>query len=259
MEYYGPLAIALALPAAHNYYFREAPTAITDSTESKIMKTLMAGMDLYTQQTWMSGFGQFINLARGDTQDYSLPQNLAFTLGQFKPFSGLQSSIARMVDPIYRKSKGFGQAFIRDVPFASKLLPEYTNPTGEPSRRMGINNILPYQIGKVDPTFERGYQNRSTQLQYNRVVSQGDDIKAQIKALYLQGKNQEADAMLQANLPVLQKSMMTNKVNTSIQRLQAKRKKITDSTLSPADKRELINLIDSRLAELIKQTSSLVK
>lgn len=258
MEYFGPLAVALALPAAHNYYFNEAPDAITSGTDAKIAKTLMAGMQLYTQQSWMSGLGNFINLARGDVQDYSIPQNLAFTAGQFKPYSGLMASVARLVDPIYRKAQGFGQAFIRDIPLASRSLPAYTNPAGEESTRLFRNNILPYQVGKVDETFERGYQNRSQQLQYNRIVTRSENVKDEIKALLKQGKTEEANALIKKNMDILKQGAVTGNIKKRVDKYQGYRKKVIDSPLPPAKKKELLNLIDKQLATLLKQTESLV-
>lgn len=153
----GPFAWALALPAAVKYYQDESKESITDSQMEKLTKISTSMAKFMSGQTFLTGIGNFVNWVSGDA-DYSLPSNLAFTAGQLVPMQGLVRYISTIVDPVFRKPKGFIESFQKDVPFLSKSLPAYTTPTGEEAKREKINYLTPYDIGSPDESSEKDYQ-----------------------------------------------------------------------------------------------------
>lgn len=170
MMYAGPFAFALALPAAAKFYQDDSKTALTDDGLSKLTKTATSMAQFLSGQTFLTGLGNFVNWASGDA-DYSLGSNLAFTAGQVVPLQGLLRYISTIMDPIYRKPKGFGESFLKDIPGFSQGLKPYTEPTGEPATRLPINYIIPYDVGKRKQSYEPMLQQRTQDLQTNALVN----------------------------------------------------------------------------------------
>lgn len=169
--YFGPFALALLLPAAVKYYTQESRTALTDDQITKLTKIMMSGLGFWSQQTFVSGLGSFVNLVEGK-QDYSIPKELAYTAGQLKPMSGLLRYITTLLDPVYRKARGFRQQFIADVPFLSKTITPYMTSLGEPAKRNITNYIAPYAMGISRGSLEQPYQQRMEKLRQNAVINQ---------------------------------------------------------------------------------------
>ena len=153
MATFGPFALALALPAALKHYQEQSTTALTDSDLKKIGRATADMAAFFSQQTFLSGLGSFVRLAQGDT-DISLGSTLAFTAGQMIPMEGLVRYVATVMDPIYRKSKGFKDTLIRDFPQLSKQLEAYKTPTGEDSRRNLSAYIAPFTMGEEKQEYE---------------------------------------------------------------------------------------------------------
>jgi hypothetical protein len=170
MQYAGPFAYALALPAAFKYYNEDSPKALTDSQLDKMGKSVTSMAKLLSGQTFLEGLNNFVQWASGDA-DYSLSKNLSFTAGQVIPLEGLIRWVSTIVDPIYRKPEGFVQGMESNIPFLSKNLKPYTTPTGEESRRERVNLLTPYDITKENPIFNQPYINRTRRLQENAVVN----------------------------------------------------------------------------------------
>lgn len=180
-QYFGPFAFALLLPAAANYYYNEAPKALTDGDMGKLGKTLASILYFWSQSSPMANLGGFVKTMEGDI-DFSVPRNLAFTISQLKPYEGMLRYIASIFDPIYRKPATFGEQMITDIPFLSATIPGfYKEPTGEPSVRGPINYLLPWGIGTAKPEYETYYQGRTTELQTNA-------LETQLKNAYTEGK-----------------------------------------------------------------------
>lgn len=170
MMYAGPFAFALALPAAVNYYQNENRTALTDDQMAKLGRIASSMAEYLSGQTFMEGLGNFVSLVKGD-QDYSLGKNIGYTASQFIPLQGLVRYISTLIDPVYRKTKTATDQIISTVPFASKSLPAYTTPTGEPSTRERINLITPYDITKNVPSYEPLLKERKVKLQENALIN----------------------------------------------------------------------------------------
>ena len=189
MIYAGPMAFAVAFPAAMKYYNEQAPDALTSSEVEKATKISMSMARYLSGQTFLEGIENFVKMVSGDT-DYSLGQNLAFTAGQLIPMQALVRYINTIVDPIYRKASGPVEAFKKDIPGLSKDLPAYTTPAGEESRRDPMNYALPFDIGTSDKSAEADYQGISELGQQRRVYN----IETGEEKTRLQGIVEQIDA-----------------------------------------------------------------
>jgi hypothetical protein len=184
MMYFGPFALALGMPAAMKYYQEDDRNALTDSQVDKAVSAVTSLTKLLSGQTFMQGLDNFVKFFSGDA-DYSIPGNLAFTAGQIMPMQGLLRYISTVVDPIYRKPGGSGNvdrfinSFKKDIPFMSKSLPAYTDPMGNPSTRLPVNNALPYDIGQDNSMYSEALKNRKSRLQINAVKN---DIKKKLES-----------------------------------------------------------------------------
>lgn len=170
-QYFGPFAFAMLLPAAANYYYYEAPKALTDGDMGKLGKTLASVLYFWSQSSPMAGLGGFVKTMEGDI-DMNVSRNVAFNLSQLKPYEGMLRYIANIFDPVYRKPATFGEQLISDIPGLTQNLEPYTEPSGEPSKREPINFLLPYAIGQSNPRYETYYQGRSAELQQNALETQ---------------------------------------------------------------------------------------
>ena len=206
LQTFGVFAWALGLPAAVKYYNDDSRTALTDSQIEKITKSLLSLGGFWSNQTFVSGLGSFVKLAEGD-MDYTLPKNVAYTLGQLKPWEGLMRYVSTVIDPIYRKPSGFSQQLQADIPILTKGLPAYRDPMGEPSTRNVTNYISPYGMGQEKPEYNEFYQMRNTQLQNNAVLNK---------------QKKDLENMLNSTNPIGAGAAETSPSGTSMDTIRAK-------------------------------------
>jgi len=167
MVFFGPYALALAIPAAIKHYMTESKTALTDDFVTKATRAVADTMGFITRQTSLQGASNFLEAMQGDP-DKSLMGSLAFTATQALPLSGLQRYMNRILDPVYRKAPGFKEMIQRDILLMSKYLEPYKDPDGKVSVRKWYNSALPYEIGVVGEKaqkYEGAYQREKTRLQ----------------------------------------------------------------------------------------------
>ena len=225
-QYFGPFAFALLLPAAANYYYNEAPKALTDGDMDKLGKTLTSILSFWSQSSPMANLGGFVKTMEGDI-DFSIQKNIAFisiqkniafTISQLKPYEGMLRYIANIFDPVYRRPATFGEQMISDIPFLKDTIPDYyKEPTGEPSKREPINFLLPYSIGKSKPEYETYYQGRSVELQINA-------METELKNNFAEGKPlpPNASVEMKANLLYSElKKAIENKDVAAINKIKA--------------------------------------
>ena len=189
MQIFGVFALALALPAAVKYFNDNSRTATTDDQVTKLTKELLSPLGFWSQQTFVSGLGSFVNLVQGNT-DFSMTRNLTQIIGQLNPMGGFQRYVSTIIDPIFRKPdiNSFSQQLSSGIPFLTKNLSAYTDIQGNPSSRNISNYIAPYAMGQANPQFEQMYQQRTDKLQSNATENQ---IKKQIEQN--QGRSQIKD------------------------------------------------------------------
>jgi len=146
--YLGPFAFAFALPSiVHKYTEGEE---MDEETEQKITGAVGDTLKFVVGQTPFTGLNYFVRIIEGDI-DMNIVRNMAFTAGQLIPFEGLWRYITTVLDPVYRKPKGFVEQIMSDLPIVSKKIEAYTTVEGEPSKRDISAYIAPYTIGKEKP------------------------------------------------------------------------------------------------------------
>jgi len=176
LQYFGPFALALAIPAAVKHQYADSKTAMTDSEAERLAGIVGGVAKFYGNATYLTGIGNFMQLATGD-YDYGFGSNLAFTAGGAIPLSGLVGYVTRAIDPVYRKVdnstlvSGFMTGLQRNLPVISKELGSYKDIDGNDAMRELSAYIAPYVVGTVKPEYEDLYKMRIHELQANAVDS----------------------------------------------------------------------------------------
>lgn len=230
MIYFGPLAFSLAIPAAIKYNYEDQPKALTDSQVAKLTKSISSIGELLSQQTFMEGLGNWVNMLNGD-QDQTLEKNLSFTAGQMIPLQGLIRYISTIVDPIYRKADGVMESFAKDIPFLSFNLEAYKEPTGEPSKRNLSSYILPYDVTIDEKQYDEMLNYRNEQLQINDFLRRNDE-KLNREAINLLDKfnSSKTDEDMKE---IVSKLEGNEQLKNTFKALIKKQAEYTESTLQP--------------------------
>lgn len=168
MWYFGPYALALGIPAALKHNYQDSKTAMSDGDLQKITKTVGELSKFVVNQTPLAGVGSFFQMLDGDA-DITAGNLAGFTIGQVIPAQGFIRWVNTIIDPTYRKARGFKETIMKDMPILSKQLEPYMLPNGEESKRLGINSFIPYDVGQVNNEYEPALQGRTAQLQTNAV------------------------------------------------------------------------------------------
>lgn len=174
---FGSLGFALTLPAIIKHHYADRPSSVNDEFIERVVKSALGVLEYWSNQTFMQNLGDFIKLVSGDV-DYTWTRNLVNTANQLKPLAGLMRYISKVVDPIYRKPRTLSETMISDIPFLTRFIPYHETTTGEPSRRLPINLILPYEIGVEDERagrLDRLYKNRMMQLKENAAAKKREE------------------------------------------------------------------------------------
>lgn len=256
--YFGPLSLAFGIPAAFKDAHDEAPL---DANEmEKVVSSLGNTTKFLSQQTYVQGMANFMDVLSGEA-DASLLNSLGFTAGQAMPLQGLQRYVAGVVDPIFRKKKGFMDSIKADIPFASKSLEAYEDPfTGEPSKRNITDYTLPYSLGRTGDTKEiKGQKEMLSDFyaakkkvsplrtkaseEVNEAIEAGDMTKA--RAIAEEHNSQVVEAFKKwsekykesIDNPALTQMYNEQKINLSRRSVSSRRRSLKERV----DKRRLLN------------------
>ena len=165
--YLGPYVMSYALPSAFKYYSKDSPDALTGDKMKMAENIVLNSSRFISEQSPLQGVSGLFRLLEGDI-DVTLENLLGFTAGQVIPAEGLVRYINTILDPIYRKPRGFLETIMRDLPGLSQQVPSYKSPIGEESKRELINAVLPYDIGIGQPQYEPFLQQRQQELKINK-------------------------------------------------------------------------------------------
>jgi hypothetical protein len=144
-QYFGPFAWTFGLPAAAKHYADNKKDE--ENNMDVAVKTALSGMKQISDQTFMQGLGNLVGMLSGDPE-YTWSKNLGFTASGAIPYSGLQRYINQIIDPTYRKTKDFWDSFKQNIVGTTTKMEAYKDAwTGEDSKRLPINKVLPYDIG----------------------------------------------------------------------------------------------------------------
>jgi len=148
--YFGPFALAMAMPAAAKYYFDENPKSASQSAIKNFTDMLGGYSEFIGRQSSTQSIGAFFSVLNGDI-DYSFFSQSAFTVQQLIPASSLIRFTNTIIDRTYRHPKTFTERIEANLPILSKNLEAYTDPYGKISKRTTVNYFLPYNVGAQGP------------------------------------------------------------------------------------------------------------
>ncbi|MCK9371439.1 hypothetical protein M0R04_16105, partial [Candidatus Dojkabacteria bacterium] len=153
----GPISYPIAMASAMKW-------AKDNGANDNIMMTAGKGslgfLQFFADQSYMQGIGDVIDAVRGD--EYKQGRSLANIPSQLIPYRALQGWIAKLIDPVYRKTSGgsvpeqMGKSIISQIPFASKSLEPYVNSKGEESKRYAplFNAFSPLRTSQELSSYE---------------------------------------------------------------------------------------------------------
>jgi hypothetical protein len=179
LAYFGAGTIlAMGIPAAVQYYYKDSPTALTDTDAEKIGNIIAGSLNLLSQQSYLSGVGGIVRTLQGDVDFKGLAgfaKNVGYISGQVIPANGLLGYIAKIMDPTYRKTEGFFDQFLQNIPGYSKGLKPYEELVGGESTRLdnplASDYTMPWTLGGVNPEFNQMLGGRQKELQNNAITN----------------------------------------------------------------------------------------
>jgi len=151
--YLGPYALAFALPAAAKHYSEGSSKAVSKDRLETLFDLARGTAQFVGSQSSTQSIGALFSALHGDI-DYTFSSQTGFTVQQIIPAGGLVRYVNTILDPVYRRPKGFMQRIEANLPVLSKNLEAYTNPYMEESMRDPVNYFLPYDTGRADERFE---------------------------------------------------------------------------------------------------------
>lgn len=168
MVFFGPVAFALAVPAAIREAWVDNPNADVDSMWEKARNTVQNIFSFLSGQSYIAGMSAIIDALQGE-DDTTINFALASIASQAVPAASFNRYINTIIDPYYKKSGDALGQFIKSWPLGTFFLPPYTDPNGNPQERDWYNAILPYDIGIPTGEFEAEYQERQEELKQNAI------------------------------------------------------------------------------------------
>jgi len=187
----GPLAYPIAMAAAIKFYTKDNPKAATDTELQKITKIFSGIAQFFSDQSYVQGIGDFVNIAQGDIT--ALTRMASQIPSQLIPLTALQRWVANIIDPIYRKTdkklsvEGIIENLKSGIPGLKENLPPYTTPSGEPSQRQYpyFNPLLPISISEESPQW-RDYFNTLRQVSKERLLEtkSKEELKQSAQDIY---------------------------------------------------------------------------
>jgi len=134
---------------------------------------MLGTMGFFSDQSYMQGLGDMIDLVSGDPQAASAAISNAGR--QLVPMTSLLGWITRLIDPVFRDPKG---NFVKDIqsgiPIMSYGVDPYLDPLGQPSKRQRrlLNSISPAEFSPENPMFEELWQVKIKTKQINNIKTQ---------------------------------------------------------------------------------------
>jgi hypothetical protein len=183
--YLGPFALAFGLPAALKYYIQDEKKASTSDGVEKTFAIVNGLSKFIASQSSTQNIGALFSTLQGDI-DFKFSSQTAFTVGQMIPAESFVRYINTMIDPVYRKPKGFVENLESNIPILSQRLEARQTPLLEDSVRENVNYFLPYDIGVVKPNYENLFPYMTYQARQNY-------LKNKMETLIQSYKNGDVD------------------------------------------------------------------
>ncbi len=209
----GPIAYPMAMAAAIKFYTKDNPKAVGDTEFQKTTKILSGIAQFFSDQSYVQGIGDFVNLAQGDIA--ALTRAVSQIPSQLIPLSALQRWVANIIDPIYRKTEkklsieGIIENLESGIPILKERLPAYTTPSGEPSERQYpfLNPLIPISISEENPewvdylkTLQQVSRERILETKSKEELKQSaQDLYDKMKMLPKEEAKRQFDDLIQTN------------------------------------------------------------
>lgn len=205
MIYAGPLAFAMAIPAAMKYQYEDNPKRFDNDWAEKGGIGLLNSIEIWTQQTYLESLSNFIDIFKAkDGKEFG--NAAGFTSTQAIPMSGLLRYVSQIVDPYFRKTDTWLDQIKLGIPYWSKELDAYQTPgapgfSGQPSKRNKINLLMPWDIGQEKLEYSNLLNQRNDELDINAFLAKNDkdfdkkanDMILKIGDLLEKGTQEELD------------------------------------------------------------------
>ncbi len=209
----GPLAYPIAMATAIKFYTKDNPKAVGDTELQKITKILSGIAQFFTDQSYVQGIGDFVNLAQGDVT--ALTRAVSQLPSQLIPLTALQRWVANIIDPIYRKTdkklsvEGIIENLKSGIPGLTKGIPAYTTPSGEEEKRQYrfLNPLSPITISEESSEW-KDYFKTLQQVSSERVLEtkskeqlkqSTQDLYDKMKILPKEEAKRQFDDLMQTN------------------------------------------------------------
>lgn len=171
MWYFGPFALAFAIPAAVAEQYRDNPNKLSKDEMQKLENIALGTARFIGSQTSLQGAANFFNVLEGK-DDVSLGKALGFVGTQFIPASGAIRYVNSIIDPKFRRTSTFWESIKKDLPVLSKDLQAHVDPTGKPVGRTLSDWLSPYTIGTPESKYEERLQRQSKAVGQRQIVSE---------------------------------------------------------------------------------------
>ncbi len=255
-QLFGPLFLSLAIPAAIRHYYVDSKTAMTDTMERKTVNMLWGLARAYTDLTFLSSIGDFFSALEGN-YDSTMDRWMANVLSQWSPLIGFTRYLSILVDPTYRKSKGFWEALQKNYPFATKHLEPYRTLTGEESKRNFSSYTLPYDIGIENPEARFLWNQRHLHLQQGALMNQ---IIGQLELPEYIQKGTEEELNYINDHPETSYGTLIRSLKSKFDSLgRDEFKTYSDKQMSVEEKNTMYENIQTQKQEILDQVDSLWK
>ncbi len=151
--YLGPYALSFGIPMAVKHYTVDRKQAMTQDSIEQLLAIAQGTAQFIGSQTSTQNIGALFSALQGDI-GFNFSSQTAFSAGQIIPATSLVRFINTILDPVYRKPKGFFEQIEKDLPFLSQQLEARQTPLLEESKREVHNYFLPYDVGTTKEVYE---------------------------------------------------------------------------------------------------------
>lgn len=222
----GPLAYPIAMASALKW---AKDNGASEDQLATIGNAMAGTLGFFADQSYVRGIGDIIDAFRGD--EYKQARGLSNIPAQLIPYRSAMGWIARLVDPVYRKTTGgtvpeqIGKSLVSQIPFASKSLEAYQTPFGTDSERQFpmINAISPFSISQERPEEKAYYDARNSirqeKKEVNRILDKieaGEDVKLDSNKLATKQAVDLTKKKIEAGLEVTDKELETAYLNKEL-------------------------------------------
>ncbi len=171
MQYFGVFGIPIAMAAALKYHATETKYALTKDDIERVTDAILSITGFLVNQTPLQGVDAMSQTVT-NPENQSWGKTLGFTAGQLIPLDGLVKYVNTILDPVFRKSKGFVETIEKDLPVISKEIEPIKDIKGDPAQRQPFNYVLPYDIGLSNDEYNLPIEKRRKRLQENELKRQ---------------------------------------------------------------------------------------